>query len=201
MTTSINLFYNGQSGSPYSYVYLNSMINDNGVTEKYDLIYIPTVNELHSMVFVPNSVGGIIYSPDQQKEFLNQFIENDNYLRKHRGAFAERNGAKLPFSHIIDLRIQLDFKIKFRKKETCFSILYDVFNVTNMLNKSWGRTYLMAGDNFPLIRFVGFDNASTITPKYQFTPLNGVPYSIQSSTLPGNSARWISQLGFKINFN
>ena len=42
-----HLFYNGQSGIPYSYVYQNSMINDNGKAgENFDLIYIPTASDL-----------------------------------------------------------------------------------------------------------------------------------------------------------
>ncbi|MDQ6755456.1 MAG: carboxypeptidase regulatory-like domain-containing protein [Bacteroidota bacterium] len=201
LATTVTLFYNGQSGSPYSYVYFGSLVNDNNIRDNFDLIYIPTVSDLSGMTFLPNSVGTTLYSPQQQKDLLNDFIEQDKYLQKHRGEFAERNGERLPFTHIIDLRIQQDFKIKIKKKETGFNITFDVFNFTNMLNKNWGRTYFMANDNFPLIRFSGYANTATLTPQYQFTPLNGTPYSIQSSTLPGNSARWISQLGFRINFN
>ncbi len=199
--TSITLFYNGQSGSPYSYVYNGSVINDNGNRESYDLIYIPTVNDLAAMNFIPNTVAQVTYSPQQQKDLLNNFIDNDKYLKKHRGDFAERNGARQPFTHIIDLRLQQDFKIKIKDKAVGFSISYDVFNFTNMLNKNWGRIYFITNDNFPLIRFAGYANTATLTPQYQFTPFSGKPYSLQSSTLPGNSARWISQLGIKINLN
>ncbi|MDB5230464.1 MAG: hypothetical protein JWN76_1269, partial [Chitinophagaceae bacterium] len=199
--TSITLFYNGQSGSPYSYVYSGSIVNDNNFKDNFDLIYIPTAIDISSMNFLPYTVGTTLYSVQQQRNLLNDFIEQDKYLQKHRGGFAERNGARLPFTHIIDLRIQQDFKIKFKKKETSFSVTLDVFNFTNMLNKNWGRTYFMAGDNFPLIQFSGFANTVTLTPQYQFMPVNGTAYSIQPSTLPGNSARWISQLGFRINFN
>ena len=38
--TTISLFYNGQSGTPYSYVYQNSMINDNGRREKILILFI-----------------------------------------------------------------------------------------------------------------------------------------------------------------
>ncbi|HVE60517.1 MAG TPA: hypothetical protein VNA26_01770, partial [Chitinophagaceae bacterium] len=200
LATTVSIFYNGQSGSPYSYVNIGSIVNDNGNNENYDLIYIPTVAELNEMIFIPNTVGAMTYSAQQQKDRFNDFIEHDKYLQKHRGEFAERNGAGLPFTNIIDLRIQQDFKIKIKKKETGFSIIYDVFNFTNMLNKNWGRIYFMNDDKFPLIQFAGYANTTTLTPQYRFTPLKGTPYSIQSSTLPGNSARWISQLGFRINF-
>ncbi|MBS1921314.1 MAG: TonB-dependent receptor [Bacteroidetes bacterium] len=202
-STLITLIYNGQSGSPFSYVYNGSMINDDGnpsqTNSNADLIYIPTKADLNNMTFLANSNNDP--SPQQQKDALNDFIESDKYLRKHRGEFAERNGARLPFTNTIDLRLQQDFKIKLNKKETTISIIYDVFNFTNMLNKKWGRLYFLPNDNFSLITFAGFSDPNTLTPQYKFTPLNGKPWSVQSSTAPGNSARWISQLGIKINFN
>jgi hypothetical protein len=177
------------------------MINDNGNRENYDLIYIPTVNDLTLMNFVGNQVGQVTYSPEQQKNLLNDFIETDKYLNNHRGEFAVRNGARLPFTHIVDLRLQQDFKIKIKSKKISLSVSYDVFNFTNMLNKNWGKIYFITNDNFPLIRFAGYANTTTLTSQYQFTPFSGKPYSLQSSTIPGNSARWISQLGIKINLN
>lgn len=196
--TGISLFYNAQSGPPFSYVYSGSIVNDNGNRENYDLIYIPTVEDLGKMFFITNQEG---QTPLQQKGLLNNFIEHDKYLRKNRGKFAERNGARLPFTHIVDLRIQQDFKINIKQKQSTFSILLDIFNFTNMLNKNWGRIYAMSDYKFSLIQFAGYANSATLTPQYQFTPPNGTPHSVESSTIPGNSARWISQLGFRINFN
>jgi hypothetical protein len=203
ITTSISVFYNGQSGSSYSYVYNRSMINDNGVIgENFDLIYIPTVNDLTAMNFAPiTSNGQTTYSAEQQKDLLNSFIESDKYLRSHRGEFAERNGARLPFTHIIDLKLQQDFNVKIGNKNMRFSVSYDVFNFTNLLNRNWGRIYFLNNDSYPLITFAGWTSPTSLIPQYQFKPFNGKPYSLQTSSLPGNSARWISQLGIKINLD
>jgi hypothetical protein len=199
-STRITIFYNGQSGSPFSYVYNGSIVNDNGPAGKFDLIYIPTGQDLSNMVFLPNTTStGQTYTPQQQKDYLNRFIENDQYLRKHRGQFAERNGARLPFTHVVDLRLQQDFKINTKRKEILLSIIYDVFNFTNMLNRHWGRVYFMSRDNYPLITFAGFSDPATLTPQYQFTPPNGTPWSIEPDTAPGSSARWTSQLGIRIS--
>src|SRR6185369_15708685 len=102
LATTISVFYNGQSGLPYSYVYQNSMINDNGYGEIFDLIYIPTASDLIEMSFAPIT-SPVPYTPQQQKDALNAFIESDKYLQKHRGEFAKRNGARLPFTHAVDL--------------------------------------------------------------------------------------------------
>jgi hypothetical protein len=200
MATTITLTYNGQSGSPFSYVYRNSPVNDVAGNSGNDLIYIPTQTDLTSMVFLSNSVNGVTYTPDQQRSLLNQYIQNDKYLNKHRGQFAERNGARLPFTHIINLSAEQKFRVKYGGRRLEFSVRYDVFNFTNMLNKDWGRQWFLNFDQFALIQFSGYKSATDLTPQYRYTPVNGTPYGVSTSTEPRSSARWVSQLSFRINF-
>jgi hypothetical protein len=201
--TTVSLVYNGQSGSPFSYVYGASPVGDRSRTETNDLLYIPTASELQGMTFDVLTVGANTYTAQQQKDALNQYIDNDNYLKDRRGQFAERNGARLPFTHLLDLKLQQDFNIKMGKNRYQFQITYDIFNFGNMLNRDWGRTYFMTNDNYSLIRFNGYVSAANLTPKYSFDPANNTkdPYSISTSTVPGLSARWTSQLGIRFNFN
>ncbi len=56
-STTVALFYTGQSGDPYSYVYTNSLIRDVNNNNVRDLIYIPTQNDLTAMTFVNFTVG------------------------------------------------------------------------------------------------------------------------------------------------
>lgn len=154
------------------------------------------------MTFIPVNDIGASYSAQQQKDMLNDYIVHDRYLKKHRGEFATRNGGRLPFTNIIDVRIEQDFIIRINNKKTVISVTYDIFNFTNMLNRNWGRIYFLAGDNYGLIKFAGYSSINPLVPQYQFKPpASGYPYSVQTSTVPGNSARWIGQLGFKIHFN
>jgi len=88
--------------------------------------------------------------------------------------------------------------LKAGKSNLRFGIHFDVFNFLNMLNHQWGQIYVLPGDNFALIRFEKFVSPNDLTPQYQFSPVNGTPWSVQTSTAPGNSARWISQLGFRL---
>lgn len=200
MSTTITLTYNGQSGQPFSYVYRNSPIADNSTTSSNDLIYIPTLTDLNTMVFLNNTVNGVTYTPDQQKTMLNQYIEGDKYLRKHRGTFAERNGARLPFTHIINLSAEQKFRVKINSRRVEFSLRYDVFNFTNMLNRDWGRQWFLSFDQFQLVQFAGYKSASDLTPQYRYSPVNGTPYGVSTSTEPRLSARWISQLTFRVTF-
>ena len=201
LATTLTLTYNGQSGQPFSYVYRNSPVNDVAGNSGNDLMYIPTQSELASMTFLTNSVlNGPTYTVDQQKTLLNQYIDNDKYLRKHRGQFAERNGARLPFTHIINLSVEQKFRVKYSGRRLELSIRYDVFNFTNMLNHNWGRTWFLSNDQFGLVQFVGYKSATDLTPQYRYTPVNGTPYGLSTSTEPRLSARWVSQLAFRINF-
>lgn len=200
LATTITLTYNGQSGNPFSYVYTASMVGDRSRGETNDLIYIPTAAELQAQVFLSNTTGGVTYTPDQQKALLEEYIQGDRYLRTHRGQFAERNGSRLPFTHQVDLGLKQDFNVKIGKKTYQLQLTYDIYNFTNMLNRKWGQTYFLSNDNYSLIQFAGFVSASNLTPQYRFNPQRGKPWGISTSTSPGLSARWISQVGARINF-
>ncbi|MEP6596908.1 MAG: carboxypeptidase regulatory-like domain-containing protein, partial [Ginsengibacter sp.] len=201
LATTISLVYNGQSGSPYSYVYSGSLVGDRSRTENNDLLYIPTTGELQTQTFLPNTTGGNTYTPQQQKDLLDQYINNDKYLSKHRGEFAERNGARQPFTNIVDLKLTQDFNLKLSNRTYQLQLTYDVYNFSNMLNRRWGKTYFLSNDNYSLVQFAGFVSATDLTPQYKFSPQkSSTPYDLSTSAAPGLSARWISQIGLRLNF-
>jgi hypothetical protein len=153
------------------------------------------------MIFTNNVVNGVTYTPQQQKDLLNQYIIGDKYLSKNRGKYAERNGSRLPFTHILDLKLEQRFNVKVGDKRYSVSLTYDVYNFTNMLNKDWGRTWFLSNDNYPLIQFTpGYVSSSNLTPQYKFTPFAGKPWGVSTTLNPGYTARWISQLGARITF-
>ena len=207
MATTFSLVYTGQSGSPFSYVYQGAAVRDDA-SGGNDLIYIPTTADLTNQIFLPNTVGSgasaTTYSPQQQKDALDAFIQNNKYLRKHRGEFAGRNGDRQPFTNIIDLRIAQDFNLKVSSKRRLqFQVTYDMFNFTNFLNRDWGRTYFISNDQFSLLAFSGYVASTNLTPQYKFNPLLTQPQSqtnVSTSSAPSFSARWSSQLGLRMNF-
>jgi hypothetical protein len=69
-----------------------------------------------------------------------------------------------------------------------------------MLNRNWGRTYFLNFDQYSLIQFAGYKSATDLTPQYRFNPQNGDPWGLSTSSIPGLSARWISQIGLRVNF-
>ncbi|MEQ1798686.1 MAG: hypothetical protein ABL872_12090, partial [Lacibacter sp.] len=208
--TTITLFYNGQSGSPYSYVNSRSLIFDqNGsATESNDLIYVPRDLADWQRMAVPYTSGGITYSVQDQWNSLDAYINNDKYLKTRRGQFAERNGAVLPFSHIIDARIQQDFVIKTGSINNKFSVIFDMFNFTNFINRTWGRIYRTPGvDQYSLISVESSNYSSTLVngqlkPNMTYRNITGRKANDILDLQAGayNSTRWRGQVTLRYNF-
>ena len=208
LASTISLVYNGQSGSPFSYTYSNGPVRDWGATEGNDLIFIPTADQIKGMTFVQGlydavkktfPVGDFPLTPAQQAQALEDYIAQDKYLSSRRGQYAERNGGRLPFTNIIDVKFVQDFNVKLNNKKYQFQLTYDIFNFTNMLNRNWGRTYFMSFDQYALLRYQGASGSTT--PSYSFAPVrNNAPWGISSSTTPSYSARWTSQIGLRFKF-
>ena len=200
--TTIGLVYNGQSGLPYTYR-LNSDINNDGQTQN-DAMYIPATAK--DIILVPNNTSDK-RTPAEIWEQLNAFIEQDPYLSKHRGQFAERNGARTPWSHIFDLHLAQDFLINTGgAKKHNLQITFDVFNVGNLLNKNWGlvklpsitTAQLPATLSGSILTYKGINPAANGVggpiATYSYSPVNG-----SFINAPFDS-RWRGQLGLRYSF-
>lgn len=204
--TTATFFYNGQSGNTFSYVYSGFFVGD-GV-QFNDLMYIPKDRaEMDQMVFLYNSnvPGFPATSPNAtvtaanlaaQRDLYEAYIQGDKYLRKNRGRYAERNGARLPFVNQLDFKLQQDFTLSVKGKRHQLSLTWDVFNFTNLLSKDWGRQYFLNFDQFTLVTFGGY--ATGGVPQYRFSPITGNrPGQLSDGVTPFNNSRWTSQIGVR----
>ena len=106
LATTVSAFYEGAMNGRFSYVY-DGDFNRDGVVGN-DLIFIPTTAQVQQMQFVANTVNGITYSQTDQRALFERYILQDKYLRAHRGQFAERNGAQLPWLNRVNVKILQD---------------------------------------------------------------------------------------------
>jgi hypothetical protein len=171
---NFSLFFSAQSGTPYSYGFVNSTINGTGQT--VSLTYIPTVGET-SKFFAATATGS------SQAAAFDAFIDSDKYLKTRRGQFTERNGARTPWNYQADFRFSQDFRIieKGTHKHT-LSFTYDIVNLTNLLNKKWGVQYF-SPNTFNSMASVGLSSttggagSATTYPTYTFDQKNTSNYS------------------------
>jgi hypothetical protein len=195
MSTQVSLFYNGQSGQPLSYIYNGDMNND-GTTN--DMIYIPKSLSEINLIKIPASGTAAEITPDQQWAKLDAFISKDKYLSKHRGEYAERNAARLPFTNVFDFRLMQEFKIQVGNSTNKLQLSFDILNVGNMLNKEWGHYTYASNQQFTLINYKGLA-AGTSKPTFTYDAsgqTNGNAYSYSDF-----SSRWRGQLGVRYIFN
>jgi len=186
--TGINLFYAGTSGQPFTYLY-NGDVNGDGAFNN-DLIYIPRTSSEIKLLPTDNATA------EQQWEALNSFIESDPYLRKHRGQYAERNGARMPWQHQFDLRISQDIGGMIKGTKNRLQITFDIFNVGNLINKDWGRNYFVSNQALTLITYRPVSNNNPEAGYTFSAPRDNQPYSISDL-----ASRWQGQIGLRYIFN
>ncbi|HSU28946.1 MAG TPA: TonB-dependent receptor [Chitinophagaceae bacterium] len=133
--TSIGLFYQGSIDGRFSYIY-NGDLNRDGVFN--DLIYIPKDQTEIDFGTANVTVNGITYTPQMQKDLFFQYIEQDKYLRAHKGQYAERNGAQVPWRNQLDVKFLQDFFVNIGKKRNTFQFSADIVNFGNLLTSKWG---------------------------------------------------------------
>ncbi|HEX4573856.1 MAG TPA: carboxypeptidase regulatory-like domain-containing protein [Gemmatimonadales bacterium] len=132
--TSVSVYLDGHSNGNASYTFSGDMNGDGAFGN--DLIYIP--RNTGEMNFIPETVAGVTYNAAQQAAAWDAFINQDPYLSKHRGQYAERNGIFLPMVYRADLSISQDVGRRIAGRENRLQIRFDILNVTNRLDHNWG---------------------------------------------------------------
>ncbi|WP_295120931.1 carboxypeptidase regulatory-like domain-containing protein [uncultured Chitinophaga sp.] len=199
--TNVSFFYNGQSGTPYSWVYFNSSSDptgdDIGSGGNNDLLYVPTEAEISTMRFAPFT-GSYVRSEAQQREDFNDLIKSDKYLSSRRGKNVEKYGSRTPFEHVVDFKLTQDFVIYKTHK---IQLSMDVLNLTNLLNNKWGRTHFIGNYVSTPVTFSSRD-AVTKEAVFQYDRrrLNGNDGPPEEYYTNQFTSRWRMQLGARYSF-
>ena len=144
----------GYSCTRYSYTMTNNIVNDYGSN---NLIYIPGSREaLEAWNFSDNGT----YTAEQQKDDFWNYIEQDSYLKNHKGEYAERGGAVMPWHHQLDFKFNQNFYLKVGGQKNTLQFGVDIKNLANMLNHSWGL--YKSVNNMSLLKY------DSKTNSYQF---------------------------------
>ena len=113
----------------YNYSYMT--VNDiNGDGYNYDALYIPTDDEVANNQFRFNT-------EDDKTRFMD-YVHNNSYLKKHQGEYAEAYSLYSPWVHRIDFSYKHDFKFNVAGHTNTIQLSFDMKNVLNFFNSSWG---------------------------------------------------------------
>ncbi|AMJ64193.1 TonB-dependent receptor [Hymenobacter sp. PAMC 26628] len=168
--TTISLYYEGATQGRYSYQY-SADFNRDGANA--DLIYIP--KNASEITFVPVTTGTgastvTQFTAQQQSDAFFAFVDQDPYLSKHKGEYAERNGAQFPWRSEVDVKILQDIFTNLGPKRNSLQVSLDIFNLGNLLNNNWGRVKQTTFNTFLEPQNVAnLTNAATgPTPTFRF---------------------------------
>ena len=149
-----------RGGYNYSYMTVNDM---NGDGYNYDALYIPTDAQVANNEFR-------FVSEDDKTRFMD-YVHNNSYLKNHQGEYAEAYSLYSPWVHRIDFSYKHDFKFNIAKHTHTLQLSFDMKNVLNFFNSSWGvMKYLNPeiGSDPRILRYEGYDKdgyATFSTPK------------------------------------
>ena len=186
----LDLYYTGYSAYGNSYTYTNDM---NGDGLAYDLMYIPATKD------------EVAFVSEADRDAFWKFLEQDDYLSKHKGEYAEAYAGRSPFVHRFDLRIAKDFKFHIGSTSHKFQVSASIDNIGNMLNSSWGVRKLAcyqtgsAGYISPLT-YEGLNESGV--PTFSFNKVDGnYPTKTYTNYYKNTSECWQILLGLKYFFN
>lgn len=137
--SNFSLFVNAQSGSPFTYGIVNNSIQ--GLPQQVSLAYIPKEDESIRFFQDYTDAGGTQITAEAQAAAFNSFIDGNSYLRNRRGKFTERNMGRTPWNTQADFRFTQEFHFSETPGGHFLTFTLDIINLTNLLNKNWGRVY------------------------------------------------------------
>ena len=179
--TTVSLFFEGRSGRPYSWTYLNDA---NGDSEVNDLFY------------VPNGPGDVLFTGgDEMEQAFFEWMAGNPELMRYQGHVVPRNSVESSWVTTFDLRFAQELPGLFDGHKS--EIWLDVMNVGNLLNRDWGQ---ISEIGFPHGRRVaemrGID-PTTGQYVYEFNADDVFTERLYDNT---GQSRWALQLGFRYKF-
>jgi hypothetical protein len=132
--TTLGFFTEGITTGNLSYTYSGDLNGDGGTSN--DLIYIP--RDTSEMNFQPFTQGGRTFTAADQAAAWEAYIQQDSYLRAHRGEYAERGAAFRPMAWRTDISLNQDLFKSIGGKRHGLSFRADILNFFNLLNSKWG---------------------------------------------------------------
>ena len=183
--THLSLFYTGYSADGYSFCYTNDM-NGDGIAN--DLMYIPKDD------------SEINFVSDADRQAFWKFVDQDGYLKNHRGEYAEAYAARSPWVNKFDFRVMEEFQFNVGSTKHAIQLSFDIMNIGNLLNSKWGVQKVNTVSNGN--RILKYENTNAKgEPVFSMYKSNGEYLTKTYDTYFNNNQCWQMQVGIKYIFN
>ena len=184
------IFESWRGGYNYSYMMTNDM---NGDGYNYDAIYVPTDEQVANNEFR--------FSSEDDKTRFMDYVHNSDYLKSRQGKYTEGYSVYNPWVYRVDFSYKHDFKFNVANTKHTLQLSFDIKNLMNLFNSSWGvMKYLNPeiGSDARILTYDGVDADGYAT--------FSTPASISGSTktfVPYHAIGqcWYASIGIKYIFN
>jgi hypothetical protein len=204
-TTTVSVFWESKPSvqnfaSNASYVFSGDANGDS--YSGNDLIYIP--RNTSEMNFLPLTAGSRTFTAEEQATAFEAYIQQDPYLSKHRGEYAERGGLFLPTFRRMDLSLVQDVFKNIGGKRNAGQVRLDITNFGNLLNSDWGVAKRMvvpvtAANGAQILAAAGADSQGRLA--YRMAVVNNQLVSSSFQTTTSLSDVYQILLSFRYTFN
>ena len=179
-----------RGGYNYSFMTTNDM---NGDGYNYDAIYIPTDAQVEKGEFR-------FVSEDDKTRFMD-YVHNNSYLKNHQGEYAEGYSLYSPWVHRIDFSYKHDFKFNVGNTKHTIQVGFDVKNLLNFFNSSWGVSKYLnpaIGSDARILKYEGVDAEGYAT----FSTPASINKNTETFVLNHAIGQcWYASIGVKYIFN
>ena len=193
--TRLTVFYVGQSGKPYSYMY-DGDVNGDGY-ETFGVVN----NRNNDLVYIPENSNEVTFRSADDERLFNELVELEPCLQEQSGQIMERNSCRAPWFNRLNMKLEQGLPLPTQRGRV--KLTMDIFNVLNLLNQDWGLEQAPAFNTIDLLQLRGRDN---VTGNMQFdydgfslTDENDVEHAILPYTT-FFSSRWNIQAGVRLSF-
>ena len=184
--TTVSLFYNHQSGRPFSWIMSSDGFGFGFASYNGD------GSGGNDLAFVPASESDVVIVGGGTWAELDAFISSSDVLNAARGGLVSRNSDRAPWTHSLDLAIAQDIPIGKGRLELTF----DIVNLSNLLDDDAGA-----------VRYADFN---TITPwELEGVTADGRPILSLRNVVRGTedlfrihnvNSRWRGKIGIRYSF-
>ena len=159
----------------------------------YDAIYIPTDAQVEKGEFR-------FVSEDDKTRFMD-YVHGNSYLKNHQGEYAEGYSLYSPWVHRIDFSYKHDFKFNVGNTKHTIQVGFDVKNLLNFFNSSWGVSKYLnpaIGSDARILKYEGVDAEGYAT----FSTPAAISKDTQTFVLNHAIGQcWYASIGVKYIFN
>jgi hypothetical protein len=183
--TTASLYYEGRTGTPYSYAYSSDM-NGDGFAGN-DLVAIPTGPS--------DARFDLSALPLAQSNAMFAFF-NSSGLAKYAGSYAPKNIFFQPWVNRLDLKLNQNIPIHFHKSQ--LDLALDFTNFGNFISKDLFNYVERAPSNVNDVfdrRLVGNASIDPVTNKIKVTS-----FAVSDFVIDNTMSRWRIQVSAKLSF-